>query len=86
MLFALIPIAWLTIVAFVVLACRSAARGDALMAQSDSANDEGSSATNARTRWQDGPGTGTRGLRVSRSGAVVRGRGGRGRGAQCPTT
>jgi hypothetical protein len=90
MLFALIPIAWLSIVAIVLVACRSAARGDRVMRQEAPQPPPRSLPPMARVRWQDGPGSGAQGLRAARSGTVVRERvsragHSRGRGAQCTT-
>ena len=51
MIFVLIPIAWLTIIAVVVNACRGAARGDELLSQAALA-DRGAT---PRLLWRDGP-------------------------------
>jgi hypothetical protein len=84
MIFVLILITWLTIVAIIVNACRSAARGDEFLSH------ETSDATRPRRRtggalWQDGPGlTGAHQLRLAHVGDLPR-RGSRARGSRCAT-
>jgi hypothetical protein len=82
MLLVLIPIAWLTIIAIVVNACRGAARGDAIMAQATWRSDE-RAPIGARLPWSEGPAlTGRRHLdRASGSRAALRGT--RDRGGRC---
>jgi len=82
MIFVLILIAWLTIVAIIVNACRSAARGDELLSR------EAHDAPRRRATgalWQDGPGlTGAHQLRLAHVGDFPR-RGSRARGSRCAT-
>jgi hypothetical protein len=81
MIFVLILIAWLTIVAIIVNACRSAARGDELLSR------ESSDAPRRRSTgalWQEGPGlVGAHQLRLAHVGELPR-RGTRVRGG-CAT-
>lgn len=56
MLFALIPIAWLTIATLVVVACRMAARGDAALASAGAGELVHERVViHQRARWQDAP-------------------------------
>lgn len=78
MLFILIPTVWLSLILFVVVACRAAARGDRMLTQvsREAAREQ------QRLRWQDGPGrTGTQRLRAheaARAVGAMRLRGGHG--------
>jgi hypothetical protein len=54
MLFALIPIAWLTIATLVVVACRMAARGDEALTRASAPVHE-RIVLHQRARWQDAP-------------------------------
>jgi hypothetical protein len=77
MIFVLISIAWLTIVAIILNACRSAARGDEMLTRktSDAAAPRPRSrvATSAGALWQDGPGlTGAHQLRLTHLGGGSR--------------
>ena len=90
MLFVLIPSAWLAIVAFVVIMCRAAARGDAALAAATLAAEQrhgrtgARGAIGARARWQDLPHiAGARGVGAKSDVGVVRVRGVRGRGGRC---
>ena len=56
MIFALISIAWLTIVSLVVIACRMAARGDAALASATAAPPVPERIVlHRRARWQEAP-------------------------------
>ena len=82
MIFVLIPIAWLTVVAIIVNACRSAARGDEFLSR-ETAEVPHRRATGAL--WQEGPGlTGAHQLRLAHAGDFPR-RGSRARGSRCAT-
>lgn len=82
MIFVLILIAWLTIVAIIVNACRSAARGDELLSHETS---DAPRRLTAGALWQDGPGlTGAHQLRLVHAGDFPR-RGTRVRGSRCAT-
>jgi hypothetical protein len=88
MLIVLIPIVWLTIIAIVVAACWSAARGDEMLARPTSGALQRDSriATSRRAAWTDGPVlTGTR--HAGRVGVASRSRvrGVRTRGGHCTT-
>jgi hypothetical protein len=76
MIFVLILIVWLTIVAIIVNACRSAAHGDEMLAQAKSSSPQHrerltTSGPSGRVPWVDGPAlTGTR--HVNRVGTASR--------------
>lgn len=58
MLLILIPIAWFTLAAFVVLLCRMAGRSDAMLAQASEQADHGPLPTvtlTPRARWHETP-------------------------------
>jgi hypothetical protein len=56
MIFILIAVAWLTVLAIVVNACRSAARGDQMLAESLSSSPRHAGARVARAAfWGEGP-------------------------------
>ncbi len=82
MIIVLIIISWLTIVAIIVNACRSAANGDELLSH------ETADAPRRRSGgalWQDGPGlTGAHQLRLAHAGDLHR-HGSRARGSRCAT-
>ncbi len=86
MIFVLITIAWLTIIAIIVNACRSAARGDQLLAEESPSAPRlrASVGIDASALW-DRPGlTATRHLQRVHAGAFG-GRGERVRGGSCAT-
>jgi hypothetical protein len=82
MIFVLILITWLTIVAIIVNACRSAARGDEMLAQETSYAPRHRAAGGL---WQDGPAlAGAHQLRLAHVGDFPR-HGSRVRGGRCAT-
>jgi hypothetical protein len=83
MIFVLILIAWFTIIAIIVNACRSAARGDELLSR-ETADAPRPRRRTAGALWQDGPGlSGAHQLRLAHVGEIPR-RGTRVRGG-CAT-
>ena len=86
MIIVLIIISWLTIVAIIVNACRSAANGDELLShETAEAPRRRAGGTAGGTLWQDGPGlTGAHQLRLAHVGDLPR-YGSRVRGGRCAT-